>query len=166
LNEFEGFESFFSANYVPLARTMWAYCGEQAVAEEAAQEALVRASRDWKRVSQMACPTGWLHRVAINEVNRLYRRRAAFWRAVRRHGVEDVESAVDVAGHVSLHQALQRLPSRQRAALALHYFADLSVAQTADALGARQGTVKSLLSRGRTALAAQLDPSKETDDVR
>jgi RNA polymerase sigma-70 factor, ECF subfamily len=166
LSEFDGYESFFSAHYVPLVRTLWGYCGEQAVAEEAAQEAFVRASRDWRRVSRMGSPRGWLHRVAINEANRLYRRRAAFWRAASRHGTDDVEEAVDVASRVGLHQALQRLPARQRAALALHYFADLSVAQTADVLEAREGTVKSLLSRGRTELAEQLDASKEADDVR
>lgn len=166
LSEFEGYESFFLANYLPLVRTMWAYCGEQVVAEEAAQEAFVRASRDWRRVSRMSSARGWLHRVAINEANRVYRRRAAFWRAATRHGADDVEDAVDVAGRVSLHQALQRLPARQRAALALHYFADLSVAQTAETLGAREGTVKSLLSRGRADLAKQLDASKEAGDVR
>lgn len=166
LSELDGYESFFAANYVALVRAVWGYCGEQAVAEEAAQEALVRASRDWERVSRMGSPKGWLHRVAINEANRLYRRRAAFWRAATRYGANDVEQAVDVAGRVSLHQALQCLPARQRAALALHYFADLSVAQTAEALGARVGTVKSLLSRGRAGLAEQLDASKETDDAR
>jgi RNA polymerase sigma-70 factor, ECF subfamily len=162
VDEFDGYESFFAANYVPLVRTLWSYCGERDVAEEAAQEAFVRASRDWRQVSGMSSPRGWLHRVAINETSRLYRRRAAFWRAVTRHGADDVEDPVgDVAGRVSLHQALQRLPSRQRAVLGLHYFAGLSVAEIAASIEAREGTVKSLLSRGRTALGHQLDASKE-----
>jgi RNA polymerase sigma-70 factor, ECF subfamily len=166
VDEFDGYESFFAANYVSLVRTLWSYCGEQDVAEEAAQEAFVRASRDWRQVSRMSSPRGWLHRVAINETNRLYRRRAAFWRAAARHGTDEVEDAVDVAGQVSLHQALRRLPARQRAALGLHYFAGLSVAEIAESLGAREGTVKSLLSRGRTVLGEQLETSKEADDVR
>jgi RNA polymerase sigma-70 factor, ECF subfamily len=167
VDEFDGYESFFAANYVPLVRTLWSYCGEREVAEEAAQEAFVRASRDWRQVSRMSSPRGWLHRVAINEANRLYRRRAAFWRAVTRHGIDDAEDPVDdVAGHVSLHQAMQRLPSRQRAVLGLHYFAGLSVAEIAESIDAREGTVKSLLSRGRTVLGEELDASKEADDVR
>lgn len=167
VGEFEGYESFFAANYVPLVRTLWGYCGELDVAEEAAQEAFVRASRDWRQVSGMGSPRGWLHRVAINETNRVYRRRAAFWRAVTRHGVDEVQDAVDVAGRVTLQRAMRRLPARQRAALGLYYVAGLSVTEIAEALGAREGTVKSLLSRGRAALGEQLDVSKEeVDDVR
>jgi RNA polymerase sigma-70 factor, ECF subfamily len=166
LSEFEGFESFYSSNYVPLVRTLWSYCGERGTAEEAAQEAFVRASRDWRRVSKMRSPTGWIYRVAMNEVNGKYRRRAAFWRAATRHGSVERQEPDDVAGRVGLQQALQRLPARQRAALTLHYFADLSVQETAEVLETRPGTVKSLLSRGRTALAPQLDDAKESDDVR
>ncbi|GIJ46893.1 hypothetical protein Val02_37790 [Virgisporangium aliadipatigenens] len=55
-----------------------------------------------------------------------------------------------IAGRLSVHAALARLAPRQRAAIVLRYFEDLSEAQTADLLGCGVGTVK---SRTRDALA-------------
>ena len=162
---YEGYEAFFAANYLGVVRTLWSYGGDRGVAEEAAQEAFVRASRDWRRVAWLRSPVAWVHRVGINEVNRHFRRRNARWRAMVRHGVDDHEPPRDVAGSVSLHEALRALPDRQRAALVLHYFADLPIAEIAEVLQARPGTVKSLLSRGRDALGAQLEPAEEATDV-
>ena len=86
-------------------------------------------------------------------------------RLAERHG--DSTEAVDET--LLLQAALARLPARQRAALALFYLADLSIAEVAEAMATRPGTVKSLLSRGRVALRAQLveaaTPGKEHNDV-
>jgi RNA polymerase sigma factor (sigma-70 family) len=54
-------------------------------------------------------------------------------------------------------ELLDRLPQRQRAAIVLRYYEDLSEAQTAAALGCRQGTIKSLVSRGLSTLREQLE---------
>ncbi|MCC5950311.1 MAG: sigma-70 family RNA polymerase sigma factor [Nitriliruptoraceae bacterium] len=162
---FEGYEAFFADNYVGVVRTLWSYGGDRGVAEEAAQEAFVRASRDWRRVQQLRSPVAWVHRVGINEVNRHFRRRNALWRAISRHGADDLQPPVDVAGSVSLHAALRSLPDRQRAALVLHYFADLPIVSIAEVLDVRPGTVKSLLSRGRDAVGATLQHAEEATDV-
>ena len=69
---------------------------------------------------------------------------------------------------VALVRALRRLPERQRQALVLHHMAGLTVAEIAADAGVAEGTVKSWLSRGRQALAAELvDPSKQvfSEDV-
>lgn len=166
MGEFEGYEAFFVQHYVDLVRTLWSYCGDRELAEEAAQEAFVRASRQWRRVAAMRSPAGWLYRVALNVVHGHHRRDRAGWRAVVRHGAVTTEPPVDVAGSLTLHEALRQLPARQRAALALHYFAGLQVAEVADALDAREGTVKSLLSRGRAALRHQLADVEEASDAR
>ena len=162
---YEGYEAFFTANYVTLVRTLWSYGGDRDVGEEAAQEAFVRASRDWNRVSTLHSPVGWVNRVGINEVNRHFRRRAARDRALVRLGAQEHEPPPDVAGSLALQAALADLPRRQRAALVLHYFAGLPVADIAEVLHARPGTVKSLLSRGRSALADRLRPVEEVTDV-
>ena len=57
--------------------------------------------------------------------------------------------------HVAIITALRALPEAQRQVIALHYLADLSVEAIAQELGVPAGTVKSRLSRGRDALAAQ-----------
>ena len=169
MDEQAGFEAFFAEHYDGMLRSLWGYCGDREVAEEAAQEAFVRASRDWRRVRRMDSPAGWLHRVAFNAVHghfrRLRTRSRALPRLVERH--DDGTEAVDEM--LMLRTALARLPARQRAALALHYLADLSIAEVAEAMATRPGTVKSLLSRGRVALRARLvetaKPGKEHNDV-
>jgi len=58
--------------------------------------------------------------------------------------------------------ALRTLPERQRAALLLRGVYGLSTRETAQALHCREGTVKSLLARGRAALAASLEVQDPT----
>ncbi|MEO6713777.1 MAG: sigma-70 family RNA polymerase sigma factor, partial [Mycobacteriales bacterium] len=141
------FDAFFTRNYVPVVRTLWSYCGDRAVAEEAAQEAFVRASCQWRQVSAMTAPTAWLYRVARNEVNGHFRRLRARRRAIARHASAVAEEAADIDRAVSVRMAMRQLPERQRAVLALHYLADLPVAEIATVLDAPTGTIKSLLAR-------------------
>ncbi|MDQ4125469.1 MAG: hypothetical protein M3134_07710, partial [Actinomycetota bacterium] len=60
------------------------YCGDAAVAEELAQDALARVCRDWRKVRRMDYPEAWASRVAINLANSHFRRRAAEKRARER----------------------------------------------------------------------------------
>jgi RNA polymerase sigma-70 factor (ECF subfamily) len=65
--------------------------------------------------------------------------------------------------HVALVAALKQVPAKRRQALVMHYMADMTVAAIAAATGAKEGTVKSWLHRGRKELAALLtDPAAET----
>ena len=59
--------------------------------------------------------------------------------------------------HVALIAALKQIPAEQRRAIVLHYICDLPIREVADETGARLGTVKARLSRGRTALAELLN---------
>ena len=58
--------------------------------------------------------------------------------------------------HVAFVEALRRVPAEQRRALVLYHLADLTVEQIAAETGARPGTVKARLARGRAALAPHL----------
>jgi RNA polymerase sigma factor (sigma-70 family) len=60
-----------------------------------------------------------------------------------------------------LFGALAAIPPRQRAVLVLRYFESFSVAETAEALGCSEGTVKSQTARGLAAMKAALDPAAE-----
>ena len=85
-----------------------------------------------------------------------HRRRAGWLRAVARTGPPPEATGPPGEDTVLLTAALRRLPAAQRQALALRYLFDLSVAEIARETGVADGTVKSWLSRGRAALAAEL----------
>lgn len=152
------FEPFARAQHRQLVASLTLYCGDRWLAEELAQDALVRARERWDRVAEMASPGAWLHRVALNLANSRFRRRGAERRALRRMGrpnaaVED-PSTTDA---VAVRDAVAALPDSQRAALVLRYFADLSVAETAGVMGMTQGSVRSATHRALQALRAEFD---------
>jgi RNA polymerase sigma-70 factor (ECF subfamily) len=153
------FEEFYHARFQWLALQLYAYTGDLAEAKDLAQEAFCRAYARWKKIQDYDDPTLWVRRVAWNLAKSRFRRRrtaAAF--LLRQRQV--VVSGPD-PDHVALVRALSTLPPHHRRAVVLHYMADLSVAEIARQEGVAEGTVKSWLSRGRTALAGQLrgDPS-------
>ena len=79
-------------------------------------------------------------------------------RVARRHLLSGREQSVPPPSpdRVALHSALAKLPAGQRRAIILYYLADLSVADIAAQEGVAEGTVRSLLHRGRAALAVHL----------
>lgn len=132
-----------------LVGTLSLYCGDADVAEELAQDVLARVWDRWPQVREMPHPEAWAYRVALNLANSHYRRRAAERRARERHGaVVGVAEQGDAADAMAVRQAVRALPQRQRAAVVLRYFADLSVAEAAALLGCAPGTVKALTHQG------------------
>ncbi|WP_052668299.1 RNA polymerase sigma factor [Nitriliruptor alkaliphilus] len=145
------------------------YVGDRAVAEELAQETLVRVCEQWPKVRAMTNPSGWASRVALNLASSRWRRLSAERRATVRHGADpDRAQDVDTAATVAVRSAVAALPPRQKQALVLRYYADLSVADVADAMDCPVGTAKSLLSRATAALrdeAGLIDLDREDDRV-
>jgi RNA polymerase sigma-70 factor, ECF subfamily len=159
------FESFFRANHPRVVALVTALCGRSA-AEDVAQEAFVRAHRNWGVVADYDRPDAWVRRVAINIAVSTGRRRSTEARAIgrlaaRRH-IDVVEPAP--VRDDELWRAVRSLPRRQAAAVALRYVEDLSITDIADALGCAEGTAKALLHQGRTALAARLGEDPGGDD--
>ena len=75
------FDDFCSAEFPRLIGTLTLFCGDQGVAEELAQETLVRAYQHWKRVQRLDNPGAWANRVAINLATSYFRRKRAERRA-------------------------------------------------------------------------------------
>ena len=136
-----------------LVGTLTICCGDRGVAEELAQEALIRLWDRWPSVARMDSPEGWTHHVAMNLARSWLRRRAAERRALRRLGpAPDADTGLDAGDVLALRRAVACLPPRQRAVIAWRFYAGLNVAQTADVLGCAPGTVKSLTSKATVAL--------------
>ncbi len=118
--------------------------GDPELAQDLAQETLARACRDWRRVSRLDAPGAWAHRVALNLLRSHFRHRAVVRRHDDKFGPRDHVPETDPTSAVAIRLALMQLPRRQRTALTLRYFSDLSVRETADAMRCPEGTVKTL----------------------
>jgi RNA polymerase sigma-70 factor (ECF subfamily) len=129
------------------------YLGDVELARELAQDALVRVVERGPEVTAMERPDAWAFRVAFNLARSRLRRLGAERRAHARSGPAPTEApAVDVAGAVAVRRALAGLPPRQRQAVVLRYYADLSLAEVGRAMGCRPGTVKAHLHQAVAAL--------------
>jgi len=148
------FAEFYAANVRGLTLQLYAYLGDQAEAQDLVQEAFTRAFVRWKKLGKYDQPGAWVRRVAWNlAINRIRgKRRAAVFVSKQRPEVADGPDP----DRVALIVALRTLPPQQRRAVVMHHMAQLSVAEIAEQEQVAVGTVKSWLSRGRTALAAQL----------
>jgi RNA polymerase sigma factor (sigma-70 family) len=145
------FTAFCEEEHPRLVGALSLYCGDRALAEELAQDALAKACRDWKKVRRLAAPGAWVHRVAINLANSFFRRRAAETRAKQRLQHQETgrrPSDLDPAAAITIRTAVVSLPRRQRAALVLRYFLDMSVRDVATVMQCPEGTVKTLTSKG------------------
>ena len=158
----ERIADLYRAHMAGATRLAYLLTGNRATAEDVAQDAFLRvASRLGALRDEDAFPA-YLHRAVVNAARNRGRRLSL----ERRHAVPPPDVPVeqpDLATRDGLWQALQRLPHRQRAALVLRFYLDLSEADVAQRLGCRPGTVKSAVSRGLTALRADPQLSEVND---
>lgn len=155
MRETAEFDAFYAATSHRLVGQLFAMTGDLGEAEDALQEAYIRAWQQWPKIGGYENPEGWVRSVAFKLCvnawwktrNRLTAHRRA---APRSEASPEPELGPNL---LALVRALRQLPERQRRVLVLHYVADLSVEQITRDTGMPAGTVKSYLSRGRTALA-------------
>jgi RNA polymerase sigma-70 factor (ECF subfamily) len=158
---------FLIRDYPRLVNAVAMVAGSYPVAEDAVQEALVRAWTRSARGEPIDSLPNWVATVALN-LSRSGRRRAkAERRANDRLDVATPRSVAASDGtQVDLFAALAALPRRQREVAVLRYLLGLSTSETAQVLAVSEGTVKNSLSHARDALAVALraDPV-EADDA-
>jgi RNA polymerase sigma-70 factor (sigma-E family) len=147
------FEEFCVGARPPLVGALALHCGDRGIAEELAQEAFVRTWQRWDEVELMRSPAAWTYRVAFNLSTSWYRKRLAERRARRR---QDQAEGIDPdhAQALVVRAAVSSLPPRRRMALVLRYYLDLSVAEAAEVMGCREGTVKALCAQAVASLRA------------
>ena len=128
------------------------------LAEDATQEALVRAWRDLPALRDAERFDAWLYRLLVNACNDVGRRRRR-WRAemtVVSTEPSELDRATELADRDELERGLRRLTEAQRGVLVLTFYADLSVSELAAALDIPLGTAKSRLHYAIEALRAAL----------
>jgi len=127
-------------------------------ASDAVQEAFVQAVVHWRKISRYDDPVAWIRRVAIN---RGHNRRRSRQRqdALTKRIADNTPRAplAPVEADDELAALVAALPQQQRLALSLFYFAELSVAEVADAMEVSAGAVKYHLHAARTSLGRSLE---------
>jgi len=151
------FATWYESAYRSVLASVCLFTATQRDAEEATQEAFTRALQRWPSVRQMDSPEGWTCRVAINLAKRGARRA----RLERGYRSLTRQRRLDMGGEApsmddELLVALLALPSRQRQAIVLRYFEDLSQKETAERMGVAPGTAAASLNHARHALKTKL----------
>lgn len=143
------------------------YTGDVDLAEECAQEALTRACRDWRRVSEMEAPGAWVHRVAINVANSHFRRWQARRRAESRlsSGAEHSYRDPEAADAMAVREAIAALPPTRRMAVVLRFYLGYSTADAAELMGVTESTVRSLIHRALKTLRASLSTDVALEEL-
>lgn len=147
------------AEHAPAAlRLAYLLTGERELAEDLVHDAFVRLLARWGELRRPDAVEAYLRRTIVNLSHSTFRRR----RLERAHLQREKERAAttaswspDLEERDELWHRLRQVAPRQRAALVLRYYADLSESQTADLLGCSVRTVNSLVSRGLETLRHQ-----------
>ena len=166
------FDTWVAANGSDLLRFAFLVLGDRHRAEEAVQEALVRACSRWRRVSAADDPRAYVRRMVVNAD-------ISWWRKVgrREQPVEQIFThtgpdaplgAADVAASVTEVDAMWRLcatlPRRQRAAVVLRFYEGLPDAEIAQILDCAEGTVRSQIHRALATLRTRLAEQEQHHD--
>lgn len=175
----DGVTALYEAHALGLLRLALVMVGDRASAEDVVQDAFVGLYRRWRTLTDTDKAISYVRSSVLNGSRTVLRRRArhpsssvdtdsALSGLSRLSGPEAGSGAADSAEAVALlseeHRevltAMRRLPERQREALVLRYYLDLSEEEMAAAMGISRGTVKSTTSRALTALGKILGESR------
>ncbi|HEU5354735.1 MAG TPA: SigE family RNA polymerase sigma factor [Actinocrinis sp.] len=145
------FENYAAARQHHLYRTAYLLCGDRDRAQDLVQTTLVALLRSWRKARLAENPDAYakkaLVRAFLNEQHKLRR-------SVTAHAILQTETSISAAAardpaelRLVVLDALRSLPAKPRAMVILRYWEDLSVEETAAALGCSTGNVKSQCSR-------------------
>ena len=144
------FDTYVHARSGALLRLAFLLTGDAHLAEDLVQTALVKVMGRWEQVTAGGDPHAYVRKVLLHT--------ALGWRRRRWHGERPSDPLPDMGGSPDqtavidsrerLRRALLQLPARQRAAVVLRHYEDLSEQDVARELGCSVGTVKSQTARG------------------
>lgn len=156
--ERRGFSEFVAARSTALQRAAYLMVGDVSLAQDLVQESLIKTYVAWPRLRDPANAEAYTRRVITTTALTWFRRRS--WSSERAFTSvpERPNPPYDdpVATGAALWSVLEKLPPRQRIALVLRFYDDLTESQTAEAMGITVGTVKSQVAAALTTLRARL----------
>lgn len=151
----ESFDAWYRADYPRVLAAALIVCHDLPRAEDATNDAFVKAYERWDSVASMEAPTAWVAKVAVNNVKRGLRRRARHIELLNSQRSES--RVVDDYWGPELRELLSVLTKRQRAAIVLRYVEHFSQAEVAEKLGVARGTASATLTQARSALRIELE---------
>ncbi len=171
MNRRDGFAELVQARGPALHRAAYLMVGDTALAQDLVQEALVKTYAAWPRLREPAKAEAYCRKAITTTAISWFRRKS--WsgerptetlpevaphpdRAGSSRSSDHADHAERVALEQTLWQALQQLPARQRAAIVLRYYEDLTEVQTAELMSCAVGTVKSQVAAGLAKLRESL----------
>jgi RNA polymerase sigma-70 factor (sigma-E family) len=152
--------ALYGEHYRALVRLAALLVRDIATAEEVVQDSFIAMHASWRRLRDTDKALSYLRQAVVNKSRSVLRHRVVMDRNAPKPP-PDVASAEQ--GAISLLErsaviaALRKLPVRQREAIVLRYYADLSEAQIASTMGISRGAVKSHTARGMSALRTGLE---------
>lgn len=157
--------ALYAAHYRSLVRLAAFLIRDAALAEDVVQDCFVAMHDAWPRLRAPERAILYLRRAVINRSRSVLRRRVVADRYLPRVWTPDCpsaeESALERWERALVPRALAALSARQREALVLRYYADLTDTQVAAVMGVSKGSVKTHVSRGLASLRAALDEPEQ-----
>lgn len=154
------FVEYVSARLPSLHRTAFLMCGDAYLADDVVQQTITALYVNWRRVSRADNVDAYVHRMLVHK---LVDEKRLSWAKVRLLGSMPEPERPPVTPHDELAErdrlvaALAHLPRGQRTVLVLRFLCDLSLADTAAAMGCSEGNVKSQTARALVAVRQVLD---------
>jgi RNA polymerase sigma-70 factor (sigma-E family) len=152
--------ALYEAHYQSLVRLAALVVADGGMAEEVVQDAFVAMHGGWRRLGDTGKTLPYLRQSVVNRSRSVLRHQAVEGNYAHKpppDAPSAEQKAVTLPGGSSVVDALRRLPARQREALVLRYYADLSEADIARAMGISRGAVKGHTARGMSALRMVLE---------
>ena len=153
----EDFDRLYQATYQRVFATLIVILRNPAAAEDATQEAYLRAYRDWRQWKRQAPAEAWIYRIALN-VAFSHRRRERLHEVgevIRRLGHPGEPDPTE-SSQPDLVRELRSLPPKQAAALVLRYLHGFTNREIAAAIGVPERTVASRLAAGKARLRSRI----------
>ena len=152
--------AIYTTHYRSLVRLAVLLVRDVATAEEVVQDSFIAMHAAWRRLRDTEKALSYLRQSVVNRSRSVLRHRTVVDKNLQK-APPDMPSAEHGAlvllERSAVVAALRGLPDRQREAIVLRYYADLSEAGIATAMGISRGAVKSHTARGMTALRAALE---------